>query len=246
MSSAFSPFVPRIGEPLLGALEVVLDVALAADERAHLLAGRHRVDVVVLAMPWRAFSARMPSMKPGRVTRSCIVCGVVAVDARDRMRHELARLGVRHLVHRLEALDRDRRRRASCRHVDRRMAVHARAGLLRDVLPLGEGLVVEHVGVAALLAEVRRERVARPHGLQPRVFLEPRLRDDRARVGLRRRARHAPRCRRSACAPGRRCAGSRRTAAGSSCPRPPGRRSRRSARRRGRTGCAPPACARRC
>ena len=111
---------------------------------------------------------------------------------------------------------------------DRRVAVQAGAGLLADLLALGERLVVEHVGVAALLAEIHRERVAGPHGLQPRILLEPRLRDDRAWVGLGRRARHALRCRRSACAPDRRCACSRRTGTESSCPRRPGPRCRRS------------------
>ena len=42
------PLRPRIDEPLLRALEVVLDVALAADVGAHLLARRLLVDVVVL------------------------------------------------------------------------------------------------------------------------------------------------------------------------------------------------------
>ena len=142
--------------------------------------------------------------------------------------HELARLDVRHLVHLLEALDQIAVAGALVRHVHRAVAVQARARLLGDLLPLGERLVVEHVRVAALLAEVLREGVAGPHRPQPRVLLEPRLRDDRARIGRGRRVRHAPRCRRSACAAGRRCAGSRRTGAGSSCPRSPGRRSCRS------------------
>ena len=56
------------------------------------------------------------------------------------------------------------------RHVDRGVAVDAGARLLGDLLALGEGLVVEHVGVAALLAEILGERVAGPHRLQARVF----------------------------------------------------------------------------
>ena len=179
----------------------------------------------------------MPSRKPGRVTRSCIVVRIVAVDAGDRMRDQLARLGVRHLVHRA---------RSPCIRspppsflygtYDRRVAVHARAGLLRRLLALGERLVVEHVGVAALLAEIHRERVAGPHRLQPRIFLEARLRDNRSRIGAASACAERPRCRRSACATCRPCACSRRTAAGSSCPRPRDRPSRRSGRRRGRTG----------
>ena len=44
-------------------------------------------------------------MNPGRVTRSCIVTGVVAVEAGHRVRDQLARFGVWHLVHALEAFD---------------------------------------------------------------------------------------------------------------------------------------------
>ena len=47
----------------------------------------------------------------------------------------------------------------------------------------------EHVGVAPLLAEVDREGVAGPHRLQPRVLVDARLRDDRTRIGIRRRLR---------------------------------------------------------
>ena len=63
--------------------------------------------------------------------------------------------------------------------------VHARAGLFRDLLPLGEGLVFEHVGMAAFLAEIRREGVSRPDRPQTRVLLEPGLRDHGPRVGTR-------------------------------------------------------------
>ena len=45
----------------------------------------------------------MPLMKPGRVTRSSM-CRVVAVDARDRVLDQLARLGVGHRADGLEAL----------------------------------------------------------------------------------------------------------------------------------------------
>jgi hypothetical protein len=68
--------------------------------------------------------------------------------------------------------------------------VEAGAGLLDDLLALGDPLVDQHVGVAALLVEVHREGVAGPEGDQPRVLLEARLRDDRPRVGVGRRARH--------------------------------------------------------
>ena len=100
------------------------------------------------------------------------------------MREGLARLGVRHLVVVLEALDQVAVPRLLVGHVHRRVTVNAGAGLLEVLHALGEGLVLEHVGVAALLAEVGGEGVARPHRLQPGVFFEARLRDDGARVGL--------------------------------------------------------------
>ena len=130
-------------------------------------------------------------MKPGRVTRSCIVCGIVAVDARHGVRHQLARLGVRHLVHRLEALD----------------EVAAAELLVRAGRPTRGSACTCRAACATCWRSVnvwsssmyawprssrksRREGVAGPHGLQPRILLEPRLRDDRSRIGLRRRARH--------------------------------------------------------
>ena len=42
------PFRPRIDEPLFRALEIIFDVALAADIGAHLLTRRLLVDIVVL------------------------------------------------------------------------------------------------------------------------------------------------------------------------------------------------------
>ena len=47
------PLGPRIDQPLLRSLEIIFDVALAADVGAHLLARRLLVDVVVLnALRW--------------------------------------------------------------------------------------------------------------------------------------------------------------------------------------------------
>ena len=132
----------------------------------------------------------MPSMNAGRVTRSASVVAVVAVDAGDRMAHELCRLRVRHRVDLLEALDDVAVARLLVREVHRRMAVHARARLLHDHLALREPLVLEHVGVAALLAEIFGEGVALPHRLEALVLLDLGARHDRARVGLGRRLRH--------------------------------------------------------
>ena len=102
--------------------------------------------------------------------------------------------------------------------------MQAGAGLLRRLLALGVSLVVEHEGVPALFAEILREGVARPHRLQARILLDARLRDDRARVGLRRACAARLRSRRSACAADPPCGGSRRIAAGNSCPRSRGPR----------------------
>ena len=105
------------------------------------------------------------------------------------MGDQLARFGVRHLVHLLEALDEIAVPRFLIGYIDRSVALNAGAGLFGDLLALGEHLVVEHVGVAALLAKIFGKRVAGPHRLQARIFLDLRLRDDRARIGLGRRAR---------------------------------------------------------
>jgi len=78
------------------------------------------------------------------------------------MGHEPAGLAVGHPVHRLEARDEVALAELPVWHVDRGVAVGAGSRLLGHLLALGEGLVVEHVGVAALLAEIDREGVARP------------------------------------------------------------------------------------
>ena len=238
--------VPRIGETLLGALEVVLDVALAADVGAHLLARRHRVDVVVRSLPSTAFTFRMPSRKPGRVTRSCIVCGSWQSMHATGCSTSLRASPIGHLVHRLEALDQIAAAELLVGHVDRPWQCMQVPGCFVDLLPLG----VTSGRRACRRGRAPRGSPSRRHSPPTCVFRRgsSSRRDcatiDRgsACVGVRGTASLPP----YACAPGRRCAGSRRTAAGSSCPTPPGRRSRRSARRRGRTGSAPPACARRC
>src|SRR5687767_1021942 len=65
---------------------------------------------------------------------------------------------------------------------------------LHDALPiclltLGKGLVIEHVGMSALLAEVHGKGIAGPQSFQAGILFESRLRDDRARIRLRRRPR---------------------------------------------------------
>ena len=106
------------------------------------------------------------------------------------MAHELGRLRVGHRVDLLEALGDVAVARLLVGEVHRRVAVHARARLLHDHLALREPLVLEHVGVAALFAEIFGEGVALPDGLEALVLLDLGARDDRARVGLGRRVRH--------------------------------------------------------
>ena len=69
------PFVPRVGQPLLRPLEVVLDVALPAHIRAHFLARRVSIDVVVRECPAPLSPSECLRGNPGRVTRSCIDVG---------------------------------------------------------------------------------------------------------------------------------------------------------------------------
>ena len=180
---------PRIDEALLRALEVVLDVALAADVGAHLGRRGLLVHVVVLhAQGGLVGTDPFDERRAGDA--QCERRAVVAVDAGDRMLDELGSLRVRHRVDLVEALGDVAVAGLLVRQVHRRMAVHARARLLHDDLALRELLVFEHVGVAALLAEIFGEGVALPHGLQALVLLDLGARHDRARVGLGRRLRH--------------------------------------------------------
>ncbi len=96
----------------------------------------------------------------------------MAIDARDRMRDQLARFGKRHLIDLLEAFHQVAVAGLFVRHGERRVAMQAGAGLLRRLLALGVSLVIEHEGVPALFAKILRESVARPHRLQARIFLE--------------------------------------------------------------------------
>jgi hypothetical protein len=144
---------PGVREALLRALEVVLDVALPADERAHLLPRRLRIHVVVLQALGRL--ERANSLHEARPRDPELHrLRVVAIDAGDRVRHELARLHVRRPVHQVEPLHQIAAAKLPVRHPDGRVALHAGAGLLHDLLAFGEGLIVQHVGVAPLLAEV--------------------------------------------------------------------------------------------
>jgi hypothetical protein len=62
--------------------------------------------------------------------------------------------------------------------------------LLRGDLSLGKRLILQHIGVPAILPEISGECVSCPHSLQPRVLFETRLGDDRARICSGRSARN--------------------------------------------------------
>ncbi len=197
----------------------------------------------------------MPSRKPGRVTRSCISCGSwqstqptgcapstcsnsISVAAGDRIRrtgldHLRVRGGVRHRPEHREALEHVARAEPAVGRDHGRVAVQAVAGLRTLGHALRLLLVGEHVGVAAPVAVVDRERVAGEQALEPRIAFDP---PSRARP-------EPPYC---VCGRVRRCAGNRRTGAPSSCPTAPNRSSSSLTAPAGGRDSSPPACAGRC
>src|SRR5690606_9323432 len=112
---------PRVGEPVGRPGEVVLDVALAAHERAHLLP--RRVAVHVVAAHALALAQRADPLDEAR-PRDAQRHGrrLVAVDARDGVLHVLAGLRVGHRVHALEAGDEVAAAHAAVGLVDGRVA----------------------------------------------------------------------------------------------------------------------------
>ena len=94
---------PGIDEALLRTLEVVLDVALAAHVGAHFGGRGLLVHVVVLhALRSLVGAHALDERRAG--DSQCERRAIVAVDAGDRMAHELCRLRVGHCVDLLEAL----------------------------------------------------------------------------------------------------------------------------------------------
>jgi hypothetical protein len=193
--------VPRVRQHLTLALEVVLNVALPADEAAHLLAARHGVDVVVVAGLGAAGGAVLAPLDDARQVRQIGVArgkcldaveeagprhsqlhgrGIMAIDAGDRVRNQPLALGVflvmGLLVGHGAGFDKPgldvAAAEVAIKRQDRGVAVQAGAGLLHLVDALGLLLVREHVGVPALLAVVEAEGVAGEDALEARVSLE--------------------------------------------------------------------------
>jgi hypothetical protein len=194
------PVVPRIGDELPFAVKVVLDVALAADERPHFLPAGLAVGVVVGSL-----GSLPPALDAGQVRHRVVRAGeggdavqkrrprdaegqrvgVVTVEARNRMFDKLPRLFEGHRTDDFKP-PHDRflpvcfvRGHARLQPLlaigrqHRRMAVQTGPRLLDLVNPLGGVLVGQHVGVAAGLAIVDAEGIAGKQRPQPRVFVQP-------------------------------------------------------------------------
>ena len=170
---------------------VVLDVALPADERAHLVAtgvdvrvvgrasisfspglDRRKRDRVSLALGQRRDASQKPRARDAQSHR----LGIVAVHAAHRMPVAaivklLVHFRVRELVRGVEAFHGVAAPELAVKGHDRRVAVEARARLgFRQAL--GGLLVEEHERVAAPVAVVDGERVPPKHPLQPLVALD--------------------------------------------------------------------------
>src|SRR5215510_10075911 len=173
------PVRPRVGHDLARSLEVVLDVALAAHERAHLLAGGVTVRIVIgdpllgLEGPDAGDEARARDADTHRLR-------VVAIHARHRMLDEklslfvlrLARLPERHARDLLEPLLHVALADEPVEGEVRGVAVQAGPRLLALGHAPGLLLVEERVVMAAPVAVVEREGVTREDALEPGIALE--------------------------------------------------------------------------
>ena len=189
---------------------VVLDVALAADERAHLLArcrrrwdrtGARGRDLRQRSMLWmcgvgsallgeRADAEQEPRARHAQLHRLRIVAvdaahGVGALGVRELelvppatgfdepvFDHLGVRRRVRHRAERREALEDVAAAQPAVGRDHRRVAVQAIARLRHARHALGLLLIGQHVRVAAPIAIVDRERVAREQPLQPRIAVD--------------------------------------------------------------------------
>src|SRR3972149_7031552 len=99
----------------------------------------------------------------------------MAVNASHRVVYELTCLSVGHGVDRLKALEGIAVASLAVGDEHRGMAVEAGARLLDNPLPPGEGLILKHVGVGPLLAEVYSKGIACPYCLKPGILFKTRL-----------------------------------------------------------------------
>ena len=106
----------------------------------------------------------------GDAQRQCLC--VVAIDATNRVVHQLHRVRIGQLVDLLESLGDVAIAQLLVCNIGRSMTVHACARLRGNHLALGIGLVFQHIGMAALFAEIRRESVTLPHGLESGILLD--------------------------------------------------------------------------
>src|SRR6478672_3979828 len=96
----------------------------------------------------------------------------MAVDAGNRMLHPLDGIFIRYLVDPLEALGDVAVSLFLVRDVNGGVAVQARARLGGNYLAPSINLVLQHVGMAALLAEIGGERVTLPHGPETGILFD--------------------------------------------------------------------------
>src|SRR5262245_50132748 len=170
---------PRVGHNLARPFEVVLDVTLATDERAHLLASG--VPIWIVARDPLLGLERLDAGDEARARDAdAHRLRVVAVHARHRMLDEklslfvlrLARLPERHARDLLEPLLHVALADEPVEGEVRGVAVQAGPRLLALGHAPGLLLVEERVVMAAPVAVVEREGVTREDALEPGIALE--------------------------------------------------------------------------
>src|SRR5215213_654914 len=180
-------FGPRIDQALLWTTEVIFIVTLPANVGPHLLPRGLLIYVVVLNA-LRSFQGAHAFYECRTRDAQLHRLRIMAIDTRDRMSDGFTSFEIRHLVQCLEAFDNVAAAELLVCDIRRGMTVDARAGLFRNLLTLGERLIIEHIRMTAFFPEIFRKRISRPDDLQARILFEARLRDYRTRIGLRGRA----------------------------------------------------------
>ena len=173
---------PGKNQALFGPFKVILDMTLSAYVAAHLLAGRVAVHVIVvdaLAAFQRANAFHERRAGDPELQR----LRVMAIDTGNRMGHFFPGFGVGQGIEFFETLGQISVPGFFVRLIHGGVAIKAGAGL-RFGLPAGKGLVFEHVGMAALLAEIDGEGITGPHLFQARIFLQLGLGHYRTRIGV--------------------------------------------------------------